>query len=84
MSDTATLIAQLEHAALIGGFERTLLRDAAARIAELEEALKPFADAADQYHPDAADDAVRIHCIKVTLTLGDLRRAAAVRARPAP
>ncbi len=36
MSDSPSLIAQLEHAALIGGFERTLLRDAAARIAELE------------------------------------------------
>jgi hypothetical protein len=36
VNDSATLVAQLEHAALIGGFERTLLRDAAARIAELE------------------------------------------------
>jgi hypothetical protein len=40
VNDSATLVAQLEHAALIGGFERTLLRDAAARIAELEAELK--------------------------------------------
>ncbi len=47
MSDSATLVAQLEHAALIGGFERTLLRDAAARIAELEAEVARLSEALD-------------------------------------
>lgn len=50
-----------------------------ARIAELEGALEPFANAADEYRADAADDAVRIHCVRVMLTLGHLRAARAAR-----
>jgi hypothetical protein len=47
----------------------------------LREALKPFADAADQYDPDEGDDANEAWSIDVTI--GDLRRARAALAKEA-
>ena len=55
----------------------THMRNAAKQIAELETALKPFADAAKELN-DGDEDDVWNHDIQMSITCDDLRRARAV------
>jgi len=72
MTDTSALITRLEVIAKRYALDE--VKEAAARIAELKAALKPFAHKAQFYLFDSdADDAV----VEVDLIAGDLRAARA-------
>lgn len=79
---TLAMATAADQSQTVAEYQDRAIRHMTARIAALEEALKPFAAQADCWDGDADDEAITTcslgGCASIDFTIGDLRKARAV------